>query len=106
MKTLTQIQASTLEQFKGRAIFAGINPEDLAQNINDITSFASLETAQAIKEAEHKKSIIVLDTEKKSEEALQSFFSTLLLTHDVTSIDQIGKHRFAITALENAPDIA
>lgn len=105
MKSLTQIQNNTFEQFKNRAIFAGINPEDLKQNIDDITSSVAIETAQAIKSAELKKKIIVLDTEKKTEDELNEWFAALLLTHDVTSIDQIGKHRFSVTTVEHAPDL-
>lgn len=105
MKTLTQIQQETFERFKDRAIFSGINPEDLKQNIDEISSFASLETAHAIKNAEIKKKIRILDTEGKTEDELEAFFAELLLAHDVVSIDQIGKRRFAVTTTENAPDI-
>lgn len=105
MKTLTQIQDATFEQFQDRAVFAGINVDDLKQNIHDIAVFASMQTAEAIKSAELKKKIFILDTEKKSEEDLGNYFETLLTTHDVLSIDQIGKHRFAVTTFENAPDL-
>jgi len=157
MKSLDDIRKETVAEFTGRAIFAGIPPEDLIINIGDIATFAdlistyttgftttnvpastpavasakfnyeqitrsiakianavgwdwyvdynALKTAEAIKGAEHKKKILILDTEKKTEEQLEEWFATLLTTHDVTSIDQIGKQRFAVTALENAPDI-
>lgn len=105
MKSLDDIRKETVAEFTGRAIFAGIPPEDLIINIGDIATFAALKTAEAIKGAEHKKKILILDTEKKTEEQLEEWFATLLTTHDVASIDQIGKQRFAVTALENAPDI-
>lgn len=105
MKTLEDIRKEAVAEYTGRAIFQGIAPEDLIQNIGDIATFVALRTAEAIKEAEHKKKIFILDTEKKSEEELEAWFAQTLLTHDVTSIDQIGKQRFAITTLENADDI-
>lgn len=105
MKSLDDIRKETVTEYTGRAIFAGIPPEDLIQNIGDIATFAALKTAESIRSAELKKKIFILDTEKKSEEALENYFAELLLTHDVTSIDQIGKQRFAITTNKNAPDI-
>lgn len=120
MKSLDDIRKETVAEFTGRAIFAGIPPEDLIINIGDIATFAdlistyttgftttnvpastpavasakfnyeqitrsiakianavgwdwyvdynALKTAEAIKGAEHKKKILILDTEKKTEE--------------------------------------
>lgn len=106
MKSLVTIQAETLELFKGRAIFSGINEQELIENINDIASFAALQTAEAIKSHTPKQKIFTLDTETMSEADLEKYFANLLLKYEVTAIDQLGKQRFAVIALEHAPDLA
>ena len=107
--TTTNVPAST-----PAVASAKFNYEQITRSIAKIANavgwdwyvdYNALKTAEAIKGAEHKKKILILDTEKKTEEQLEEWFATLLTTHDVTSIDQIGKQRFAVTALENAPDI-
>lgn len=106
MKTLQQIQDETTTMFKGRAIFTGIDQEALAQNISEIANFASLLTAEAIKGAILKKKIVVKDIRDLTETELGDFFAEIIATHDVTSIDQLGSGKFAVTVLEHAPDIS
>ena len=105
MKTIDEIKDAAIVQYGGRATFANIDAADLAENIRDIVAFAALATAQAIKDTTLEKSIEVLNTEGKDEHYLQSFFDDRLKHNDIVSIDQVGKHLFAISLVKHVPDL-
>lgn len=105
MTTLEKIGKEAFEIYSSRAILAGLDPVELMITIQDIVLYASNKTTAMINSAGQKKKIHILDTEKKSEMELEQWFSETLLTHDVISIDQIGKHRFAVTTFENVPNL-
>lgn len=105
MKTINEIKDAAIVQYGGRAAFAEIESTVLAENIRDIVAFASLATAQAIKDTTLEKTIEVLNTEGQDEHYLQSFFDSKLKHSDIISIDQVGKHMFAISMVKHAPDL-
>ena len=105
MKTIDDIRKEAVAEYTGRAVFKDIAPEDLVQNIADIATFVAIRTAELIKETTLEKTLRVLDTEFKREDQLQSYFDDLLKHNDIVSIDQVGKHLFAISIVKHAPDL-